>query len=80
MPELEPPDIVPARAPRRERSIAGWVAGSLLLHAGVLAFLLWPTLRGALDALPPAAIEVELVVPSEAAFGATLIFEAPSKI
>jgi hypothetical protein len=66
VPELEPPDIVPARAPGRERSIAGWVAGSLLLHAGVLAFLLWPTLRGALDALPPAAIEVELVAPSEA--------------
>lgn len=48
----------------RERPIAWQVAASVALHAAVLLLLLLPALRDTLDAPPPAAIDVELVVPS----------------
>lgn len=65
MPEFELPE--PAGTPRREQPIVWMVAASLALHLGVLGFLLWRALRTALEAMPPAAIEVELVTLSEEA-------------
>jgi hypothetical protein len=64
--EIELPDAPPPSAPPRERPIVWQIGASLAIHLGVLGFLLWPALRTALEAMPPAAIEVELVPVSDA--------------
>ena len=66
MREIELPDAPPPSAPPRERPIVWQIGASLAIHLGVLGFLLWPALRTALEAMPPAAIEVELVPVSDA--------------
>jgi outer membrane biosynthesis protein TonB len=63
--EIELPDPVVTSVLRRERPIVWQAVVSLALHLAVLSLLLWPALRTSLEAAPPDAIEVELVVPSE---------------
>jgi hypothetical protein len=57
-PELTPHDIVPTV---RDRRIVWTAAASVLLHAVVVGWLLFPALREAAEAAPPPAIAVELV-------------------
>jgi hypothetical protein len=61
---VEPPEPPLIGAPARGRPIAWQVAASVAVHSAVLLLLLWPALRGSLEAAPPPAIEVELVLPS----------------
>ncbi len=65
MSDLTPPEQMPSGPSGPDRRIVWTVAASLLLHAGVLAFLLWPPLRDSAEAAPPEAIAVELVPPPE---------------
>ena len=51
--------------PKADRWIVGTALASLLLHAGVLAVLLWQPLPESLEAEQPPAIDVELVPPPE---------------
>jgi uncharacterized protein DUF930 len=57
-PEPTPHDIVPTV---RDRRIVWTTAASVLLHVVVIGWLLFPALREAAEAAPPAAIAVELV-------------------
>jgi len=63
---LKPLEPLPTGAARRDRPLAWQVVASVAVHSAILLMLLWPALRQSLEAAPPAAIDVELVVaPSE---------------
>ena len=62
-----PLPMLPFEPPRRGQWIVWAALASLMLHAGALAFLLWQPLPDAAEAEQPAAIDVELVPPPEAA-------------
>lgn len=66
MSDLTAPETLP-EPPRRDRWMIGTALASLMLHAGVLAFLLWQPLPEMAEAAQPPAIDVELVPPPEAA-------------
>lgn len=51
--------------PKADRWIVGTALASVMLHAGVLAILLWQPLPESLEAEQPPAIDVELVPPPE---------------
>ena len=59
--------------------MAWLVAGSAALHSAVLLLLVWPMLRGSLEAAPPAAIDVELVATSSEAVSAEPASAEPSQ-
>lgn len=66
MSELTPPEPTLPEPPRRSRWTLWGTMASAMLHAGVLAFLLWQSPPDLADAAPPPAIDVELVPPPEA--------------
>jgi hypothetical protein len=61
---VEPPEPPLIGAPPLGRPIAWQVAASVAVHSAVLLLLVWPALRGPLEAAPPPVIDVELVLPS----------------
>lgn len=66
MSDVTPPEPTLPEPPRRDRRIVWTALASMMLHAGVLAFLLWQPLPDSAEAAPPPAIDVELVPPPEA--------------
>lgn len=66
MSDLTAPETLP-EPPRRDRWMIGTALASLMLHAGVLALMLWQPLPEIAEAAQPPAIDVELVPPPEAA-------------
>ncbi len=67
MSDLTAPEPTLPELPRADRWIIGTALASVMLHAGVLAFLLWQPLPESAEAPQPPAIDVELVPPPEAA-------------
>src|SRR6188768_3115595 len=66
MSDLTPPERTLPEPPRRDRRIVWTALASVMLHAGMLAFLLGQPLPDSAEAAPPPAIDVELVPPPEA--------------
>ncbi len=66
MSELTPPEPTLAEPPRRNPWTVWGTIASAMLHVGVLAFFLWQQPPDSADAVPPPAIDVELVPPPEA--------------
>lgn len=62
-----PQPMLPLEPPGLGQWIVWAALASLLLHAGVLTFLLWQPLPPSAEAEQPPAIDVELVLPPEAA-------------
>jgi len=67
MSDLTAPEPTLPEPPRRDRWMIGTALASLMLHAGVLAFVLWQPLPEIAEAAQPPAIDVELVPPPGAA-------------
>ncbi len=65
--------------PGRDHWIVWTALASLMLHAGLLTFLLWQPLPESAEAPQPPAIDVELVPPPEAAGGSEQADEEPAE-
>jgi hypothetical protein len=66
MSDLTLPAPMLSEPPRRDRWIVWTALASVMLHAGVVAFVLWQPVPPSAEAAEPPAIDVELVPPPEA--------------
>jgi outer membrane biosynthesis protein TonB len=63
MSDVTPPEPMLPEPPGRDRRLVWTALASVMVHAGVLAFLLWQPLPVSAEAAPPPSIDVELVLP-----------------